>query len=69
MKMYIIKTKFALADCVQLALGCLRRVLRRIFGPKRKEVVRAWRRLHKEELHKMYPSPNMIMVMKSQKMR
>jgi len=26
------------------------RVLRRIFGPKREEVTRGWRRLHKEEL-------------------
>jgi hypothetical protein len=27
------------------------RVLRRIFGPKREEVVEGWRRLHNEELH------------------
>jgi hypothetical protein len=27
------------------------RVMRRIFGPKRDEVRRQWRRLHKEELH------------------
>jgi hypothetical protein len=27
------------------------RVLRGIFGPKRKEVERGWRRLHNEELH------------------
>jgi hypothetical protein len=27
------------------------RVLRRIFGPKREEVVEDWRRLHNEELH------------------
>jgi hypothetical protein len=27
------------------------RVLRRIFGPKREEVVRGRRRLHNEELH------------------
>jgi hypothetical protein len=27
------------------------RVLRRVFGPKREEVARGWRRLHKEELH------------------
>jgi hypothetical protein len=29
------------------------RVLRRIFGPKREEVDRGWRRLHNEELHKI----------------
>jgi hypothetical protein len=27
------------------------RVLRRIFGPKRVEVMGGWRKLHKEELH------------------
>jgi hypothetical protein len=26
-------------------------VLRRIFGPKRDEVTREWRKLHNEELH------------------
>jgi hypothetical protein len=38
------------------------RVLRRIFGPKRKEVARVWRRLHKVELRKFYASPNIIKV-------
>jgi hypothetical protein len=33
------------------------RVLRRIFGPKREEVARYWRRLHNEELHKLKPKP------------
>jgi hypothetical protein len=27
------------------------RVLRRIFGPKRDEVIGGWRKLHNEELH------------------
>jgi len=45
------------------------RVLRSIFGPKREEVARDWRRLHKEELHKLYASPNIVMVMKSRGMR
>jgi hypothetical protein len=27
------------------------RMLRRIFGPKREEVVGGWRRMHNEELH------------------
>jgi hypothetical protein len=30
------------------------RVLRRIFGPKRDEVTREWRKLHNEELHILY---------------
>jgi hypothetical protein len=34
------------------------RVLRRIFGPKREEVAGGWRRLHNEELHNLYTSPN-----------
>ena len=30
------------------------RVLRRIFGPKRDEVKREWRKLHNEELNDLY---------------
>jgi hypothetical protein len=30
------------------------RVLRRVFGPKRKKVVGGWRGLHNEELHNWY---------------
>jgi hypothetical protein len=36
------------------------RVLRRIFGPKRDEVTGGWRKLHNEELHNLYSSPNII---------
>jgi hypothetical protein len=36
------------------------RVLRRIFGPKEEEVAGKWRRLHSDELHNLYPSPNII---------
>jgi hypothetical protein len=45
------------------------RVLRRIFGPKREEVAGGWRRLHNEELHNLYDSPNIIRVIKSRRMR
>jgi hypothetical protein len=45
------------------------RVLRRIFGPKREEVTGDWRRLHNEELHNLYASPNIIRVIKSRKLR
>jgi hypothetical protein len=31
-----------------------KRVLREIFGPKRDEVKEGWRKLHNEELHKLY---------------
>jgi hypothetical protein len=44
------------------------RVLR-IFRPKRKKVAGVQRRLHKEELHNLYTSPNIIRVIKSRKMR
>jgi hypothetical protein len=36
------------------------RVLRRIFGPKRDEVTGEWRKLHNEELHNLYSSPDII---------
>jgi len=38
------------------------RVLRRIFGPKKDEVIREWGKLHKEELNELYPSPNIVRV-------
>jgi hypothetical protein len=41
------------------------RVLRRIFGPKRDHVTGDWRKLHNEEIHNMYSSPNIIKIMKS----
>jgi hypothetical protein len=44
-------------------------VLRRIFGPKSNEVTGDWRKLHKEELHNLYSSPNVIRMIKSRRMR
>jgi len=35
-----------------------KRVMRRIFGPKRDEVRGEWRRLHTVELNDVYSSPN-----------
>jgi hypothetical protein len=45
------------------------RVLRRIFGPKRDEVTGEWRKLHNEELHNLYTSPDIIRQVKSRRMR
>jgi hypothetical protein len=44
-------------------------VWRRIFGPKRYEVVGEWRKLHNEELHYFYSTPDIIRQIKSRKMR
>jgi hypothetical protein len=44
------------------------RVLRRIFGPKR-EADGSWRKLHNDELHSLYSSPNIGRVIKSKRMR
>jgi hypothetical protein len=45
------------------------RVLRRIFGPKRDEVTGELRKLHNEELHNLYSSPNIIRQVKSRRIR
>jgi hypothetical protein len=45
------------------------RVLRRIFGPKKDEVTREWRKLHSEWLNDLYSSPNIIRLINSRRMR
>jgi hypothetical protein len=45
------------------------RVLRRIFGPRRDEVTGEWSKLHNEELHNLYSSPDIIRQVKSRRMR
>ena len=45
------------------------RVLRRIFGPKRDMVTREWRKQHNEERNDLHPSPNIVRVIKSRRMR
>jgi len=44
-------------------------VLRRIFGPRRDEVMGEWRRLHNKELNDLYSSPNIVRVIRSRRMK
>jgi hypothetical protein len=45
------------------------RVLRRVFGPKRDGIIEKGRKIHNKELKDLYPSPNIIRVIKSKRMR
>jgi hypothetical protein len=45
-----------------------KRVLRSIFGPKRKED-ESWRKLHNDEPHNLYSSPNIVRMIKPRRMR
>jgi hypothetical protein len=49
--------------------GFEKRVLRRIFGPKKDEVTEDRRRLHNEELNGLYSSLNIVRVNKSRRTR
>jgi hypothetical protein len=44
------------------------RALRRIFGPKRDDMTGDRRKLHNEDLHNLYSSPNIIRMIKSRRM-
>jgi hypothetical protein len=43
------------------------RMLRKIFGNNREEVVGGWRRLHGEDLYKLHATPHIISLMKSRR--
>jgi hypothetical protein len=45
------------------------RILGRIFGPKRYEVIGGWRKLLNEELHNLYGSSSIVRMIKSRWMR
>jgi len=45
------------------------RALRRIFGPKKKEVVRSWKKLHNKELNCLYFSSRIVTVIKGRTRR
>jgi hypothetical protein len=49
--------------------GFENRELRRIFGPKRDEVMGGWRKLHNEQPHNLYFSPSIIRIITSGRMR
>ena len=49
--------------------GFENRVLRRVFGHKRDEVIEELRKLHNEELRDLYSLPNIVRVVKSRRMR
>jgi hypothetical protein len=44
------------------------RILRRVFGSKRDEILRHWRKL-RNKLHNLYSSPSIIRMIKSMRMR
>jgi hypothetical protein len=46
-----------------------KRVLRRMFAPKRDEVTGEWRKLHNKELHDLYSSPSIIRIIRLRRMR
>jgi hypothetical protein len=41
-----------------------KRALRRVFQPKREKVTGGWKKVHNDELHNLYPSPNINWVIK-----
>jgi hypothetical protein len=45
------------------------RMLRRIFRPKRDEVIGEWKKLHKEKLSELYCWPHIVHMIKSRRMR
>jgi hypothetical protein len=45
------------------------KMLRRILGLKRDEVMGGWRKLHIEEFHNLYSSPSIIRKIKSRRIR
>jgi hypothetical protein len=47
----------------------LNKVLRKIFGPNKDEVIGGWRKQDNEEVHNLYSSPIIIRMIKSRRVR
>ena len=45
------------------------KLLKKIFGAKRDEIIGEWRKLHNSERHALYSSPNIIGNLKSRRLR
>jgi hypothetical protein len=45
------------------------RMVRKIFGPKRNEIIIGSKKLHNEPLRNLYSSPNIIRMIKPRRMR
>ena len=45
------------------------KVLRKIFGAKKDEIIGEWRKLHNAELHALYSPSNIIRSLKSRRLR
>jgi hypothetical protein len=50
-------------------MNLMRRVLRRIFGPKKEEVPRGLRKVHNEDFHDLYSLPAIISMIKLRRIR
>jgi hypothetical protein len=66
---FLMKNNNYYVICLQRLWVFESRIMKRIFVPKREEVAGGWRRLHNEEIHNLYASPNIIRVIKSRRMR
>jgi hypothetical protein len=53
----------------ELKLRVFENKVQRIFRSKRYKVTQGWQKLHNEELLNLYPSPNVIRITKSRRMR
>jgi hypothetical protein len=53
---------------IQCVSSSLKNFMIKIFGPKREEDG-SWRKLHNDELHDLYSSPNIVRVIRSRRMR